>query len=419
MSFLKTIENLKTGPLGWNAPEDIFSTQLGAILNKPHLAPEFGTGEMAVVSDPSGTTETLTFTAPETLTLRNLVIFPVSATTSGEPVYVTDPSYLMTMGRLSVVSGTGPDVGLTLFEGTGAGGMGVFGIRNVDFAPKFNIRMDAGDVLELDVVSIAAGRWTYAIIFTYERGIDSTVSPKRFIGGASSPTFFGLVGGSVAASATLTVAAAPTTDTVQFIPEPTFEFANITTPTLSGTSGGSSSEYDSDIAVITDLRDDILTVLSNSANDFDDNWTFASSGSDAITVTRSNNGAGGNFDLMIPSGTDLTVTSFSGGISPNVTVSALTPTSDYLITDIYAYFIEGATPHPATSYVHGFEIIDIEIDSSPITIGRACLPPQLSMVARKQVNVPVSSGQTVDIIARYSGAAGGKVLVFLIAADAV
>ena len=90
MPFYKTLENLESGPVGYATEEDIFGTRIEKLLNKGQLSPEVPAGEITAAGGGPGTIQTLTFTAPEDLTIRKMVFFPPNRATAENTTFVSE-----------------------------------------------------------------------------------------------------------------------------------------------------------------------------------------------------------------------------------------------------------------------------------------------------------------------------------------
>ncbi len=403
MPYYKTLETLETGPLTWNTEFDIFGTRLEKLLNRPHMTPEVPDGEITAVGGGLGSSQTLTFTAPEDLTIKNLVIYPLNRIATTSTTFINEIALFLLLARMTVVSGTGPDVGVDCYEGLGRPPMAAFSVRNISFVPKLNIRMAAGDVLEIDIEGLTDDFYAYSMVLTYEPGIEESVSPILFLGGTVAPISGGAVGGGTAASATLTVDVASTAETISFAKESSVTNSGLNS-SIEGTPGGDSDRYNSTAGSATLIRDDIINVLTvtHSDTNYWSDWTIAPSGGTGITFTRNDVGAGGNYDVIYSATSDFTASIFTGGTSATITLPVASPTVDIVITDIAAVTLS-AFSSPFSSSVHGMEIVGIEIDSAPVPIGRGILPPIINRPSSKKVNVPVSAGQTIDLLLRYGG----------------
>lgn len=416
MPFYKTLETLETGPLSYASEFEIFGTRLEKIINKPHMTPEVSDGEFVVIPANS-TTQTLTFTAPEDLTISNLILYPTARESLANTTYLSDVTALLFMSRLSIVSGTGPDVGVPLYEGAGAACLSIFAIRNVAFAPKLDIRMAAGDVLEMDITSGLSAAFALSMAFTYEPEINNNVSPKLLLGGPTGPFGGGALGGGTAASATLTVNAASTTEPIQFIKNSSALTVGVNnTESIFGTPGGSSDAYNSTAGSATLIRDDIINVITNTHSSFGfwNDWNITPSGATDIVFTRDDFGASGNYDIIFVDTPDFTATTFTGGTSPTINISVSSPSINVNIKELFLSTISNLfSPSPNKFFT--LEVVGIEVDSVGIPIGRGIFSPTINIPSVKKVNVPVTAGQTVDVLARNSSTTTVPVYLLIVA----
>lgn len=437
--FVNKLDSLKSGPISWEDSERIPLSDIGSLMNKKVLSPEWTSAESPLLRTDLGV-RTLTFTAPEDLTIQNLifdiVVTPVTQTEVGSS---QDFSHYVGLSRMRVVSGTGPDVGYDVFEGNSPASMGLFSRINLGMAPRLNIRMAAGDVLEMDVASgltfgstpggSTPGNIPLTMYFTYEEGIDLSLTRKKILGGQSvSSTIFSQNStAGTAASATITVLTAPATSriaiqrafinqgsSIGFLDDPDL---------LPGTGASGTNTYDNTIATVNGLRDNLVTVINDSANQFD-LWTAAPAGAGTLSVTRNDVGASANYEF-IDTGGDFSGTQFSGGTSTSVGASAFTPTSNLIIKNIYYNSYSDVNPFGPilspgqTRWHHGIEITGLEINGSPVSIGRSALPPMNTPIGKKIVNVPVNTGETIEIFGRASVAGESTTIIYVIVADEV
>ena len=196
MAFYRTIDTKESSVLTLRNQKDIYGTRMQDIVDKPHLSPEYSDGDMGAMTYPSGVTnqpiKTFTFTAPENLTIKRLLFFPysnyfISPLSQENPIITMLNSLLVR--RIEVVSGTGPEVGTNLISGD-SGGIcaNIFSIRSVEFFPELNLRINSGDVIEIDIcyrnfLNTAFQSLFVNPILTYNRGIqDSIVGPSSILG---------------------------------------------------------------------------------------------------------------------------------------------------------------------------------------------------------------------------------------------
>ena len=197
MPYYKNISDKKSGNPSYLSELDIFGTRLEKILSKPHLSPEYTDGDMGALILRSEITarpaKTLTFTAPEDLTIRKLLFFTYSnALVVLKNIVFTNLNDIV-ISRIEVVSGTGPDVGLNIIDGSPGGiRANFFNLRSLDTTPELNIRANAGDVIEVEIaygsIPMSTLITTFVnCIFTYDPLIDNDVSSPTVILGIQTP----------------------------------------------------------------------------------------------------------------------------------------------------------------------------------------------------------------------------------------
>lgn len=412
MAFYKTLETVEVGPTGWSTGEDVFSTRMSIYLERPHLAPEYGGGETGALVGPAGTTQTLTFTAPEDLTLRRLLVYPSQTVDPTNNIMkVKQPAFIMGLQRLVVASGTGPDVGLDIYEGTGAAHMAVFDIRNVDASFDFDIRMEAGDVLEMDITVLAdINPEPVTMIFNYDRGIDLLTAPKLLLGSPTplSGLAFGQTLGTsgTATSRTLLVNNAPTTSELK-IQEHRLSSAEGQSVTITGTPGGSASQYDSSLLTANDVRNslfNVLTVTHPEVGGFLSKFNFSTFIGVGITIQRANVGVAGNYDLIESSNLlDFVFLGPTTGTSVPTTARMTDPSVGCNLIRLYAGSTISFSSSPFTTSYNGIHVPKLQINAVDVPIGGGLVNPDQSMIIGKKLNVPIDPGDTIDVFSKYEG----------------
>jgi len=422
----------ESGPVSWEDSEQIPLSDVNNLMNKKTLSPEWTSAESPLMRTDSST-RTLTFTAPEDLTIQDL-IFEVTASiitaTSSGTAY--DYSHFFVLESLSVVSGTGPDVGYDVFEGNSGAFMGMFSQRNIGMTPRLNIRMDEGDVLELELAqgitsSGTPGCIPISMYFTYESGKDLSLTRKKILGGNAVETAFTEdISAGVAASATITVNSAPATEDLDFqrLTENDGIIFDLESILSSGAGTAGTNTYDSAAGTTTLLRDSIIDAINDSTNLFDDDWTASIGGAAIVTVTQNGAGASGNYDIIDTPGSDFTVTAFTGGTSTSVGSFVFTPTVDIVLTNIYYTVYSDVNPFgplisPGYTWAHSIEITALEVDGVDVPIGRGSMPPMNTPMGNKHLNVPVSAGETIEVFARAGIAKEDTTILYSIVAEEV
>ncbi len=427
--YVKKLENLESGPVSWENSEEIPLSDIGSLLNKRTMSPEWSASETALIRTDAPAI-TMTFTAPEDLTIDRFVVELTSLSyTTTDTGTAFDYSHYMVLSRMTVISGTGPDVGYDIFEGNSAASLGMFSVRNIGMSPKLNIRMAAGDVLEMDLMQgISFGGVPASLpitsFFTYEPEIDFSVSPKKILGGESVATTFNtVISAGTAASADITVLSAPATDTIDFnrIQSNNGLTFDASSNLVSGTGASGTNSYDNTAATLATLRDSIIAAINDVSNDFDTDWTASPGGAAVVTVTNNSVGASGNYDVIETTG-DFSATAFTGGTSTPVGSFVFTPTVDIVLKNIYySVFSDvnafGPVVSPGYLSFHSVEITSVEIDGTPVPTGRGAYPPMGVPMGNKHLNVPVSAGETIEIFARAGIAGESHTINYAIVAE--
>jgi hypothetical protein len=397
-------------------------------------APVFPLGETMATTDspivpivsPPAVARTITFTAPEDLTIRNLVFY-TNLTTGGPDNVVQNLCYGLSIGQLTV-AGSGPDVG-SYVDGFGIPG-GLFSDFNLFNAPILNIRMAAGDTLTIPIYFIAGGDpVAYNAELLYTKGIDTGVKPKRFIGGPSAPMAAALFSGTDASGViTVNAAAGMTPGDIIEIENPYGGSGAQLDPAggqLTGVAGArtsGSNDFDVTVAGAVALRDEILAALSDPANQWDADYTFVASGVSDITITRKSTGALGNTDsftatLGVPA--DLTLVpgtgNLSGGDSPITAFTMASPSVDTTLESIA--FLQGATLgilSPDFSFPVPIELTAFKVN----TVADPTVPSKPANSNPNVANyisaaIPVLSGDTLEIEGRAPQTPGLALFVLI------
>lgn len=378
------------------------------------LGPTLAIGEEQILQANGSTT--LTFVATEECTLRKLVFEPTVlevGTTAAQ--IVENPAQNMSIDRLEVVSGTGPDVGRTLLEGGGVVGI-FFAAQNIANSPDLGIRLDAGDVVEIDVSERSNNQVLFDVAFTWTPTYSATL-PKRILGSAAGPPFFAAnIAGSNSSLGNLTVLAAPATAIITLTPVGQSPL-NLTP--AGGPRSSGANDYDNTIGTVTGLRDEIFAAFTDPANQFTSLYNFISGGvgvPDQIAIERLLPGAATNYDRVTTNQlAEFSTTIPSGGTSDEVTVAAVSPADNVTITDVYmARFTGGLVP--SNTYTPFATLSGLDVAGSPQALSVANTPADTSRSLRQSVDIPVTAGQTIDVRARYGGP-GTYVGAFMLVAD--
>lgn len=411
MPYIKTLETLNAGPLAW-IDTGLLPLGAAALLQKPLLGETFADTASAmapVVSLPT-VARTAVLTASEDCTLRNLLIPPVLRSDGNVAQYVVDPSFLTIIGKITV-AGTGPDVG-SLVDGFGVLG-GIFSYQNILEAPWLNIRLAAGDTVSLTLYVLGGDQLPINFTATYDRGLDTSVTPTRFVGGTTVPVAALIADGSAAAAGKITVTASPLSDgdTIEL----SSAWASSTDGTgaggtLSGSAGGGGSgtnSWDTDLTGLSTIRDAILAALSDGSNNWAEHYSFASSESPAnsILCTRLLAGAVGNTDTFTETSAGLTLTPSTGvlanGASAPSSVTLEVPSVDLTVQRIIlGSFGVSFVPNPILNATPP-ELTSVEVNSSPVaSVAPIVFPTDSTTILAARVNFPVSAGDTIDLFVR-------------------
>lgn len=397
------------GDSNWVDASTILSGGSGAleiILARPRLAPTTSNSYINSIT-PGGTTKTLSFTAPVDLTIMNALFWPIAITNGAVDNFTLNQAPLFSMGRIEVMSGTGPNVGESFISGVGIPA-GCYAPENVTKTPSFNIQMDAGDVLEIDLIFIGGSTFgVYSIELTYDTGL-SAEDPTYFIGGTVAPLAVATLSPDAAATGTITITGTPTTagDTIT-IQGPFADFGDVSTGvggTLTGNAGGvGANTWDTDTVGITAIRDEILANLELGSNHWDGDYTFAASGIDAITVTRAQAGAIGNADILQEVGANITVSGafLTGGTSPIVATTIAEPDYDLTVTSVFGINPVGATFNPPTLYnaISGY-LTSITVNGIAAEFGPVTLIPPSTLSNQWECSFNVDAGDTIVVNGR-------------------
>jgi hypothetical protein len=362
------------------------------------LSPTLAIGDETILQ--ANGTDTFSFTATEDCTLKQL-IFEATAVNVGTTAaqYVQNNGQNVSIDRIEVVSGTGPDVGRTLLDGTGVSAL-FFTSQNLPIVPELNIRLDAGDVVEIDLTERSNNQASLQFAWTYESGYSGSVLPKRILGGlAPSPFFANNIVGAAGSAASLTVASSPAGAIVSITPalESTLNLSPAGGPRSSG-----SNDYDNTLGTVTAIRDDMLAAFQDPANAFAGTYSFAANGADGIDITRNATGAMTNYDEIGSNDASVTVTPFSGGTSDIITTAGSAPSSDVTITDVYMGLTFGGNV-PRDGRLPFAELTGIDIASSATEMAPARVPGDSSRALRQQVNETALTGASIEVRARYGG----------------
>lgn len=377
----------------------------------------------------------MVFTAPEDLTIRRMVFRP---TVNIAPLTtIFDLSNLILFADM-VVAGGGPDVG-SLVDGVGVPA-GMFSEFNIGSSPTLNIRMSAGDTLTIPCYNIAGQTQVptlaYSVQLFYDRGIDATVKPRRFVGVPAAPAIR-LVLPTGPASGVITVLTAPLAAgdvAVNLRSGMSDGFASLLTGlggNLVGVAGArtpGSNDFDATIGTTGAMAAEILAALSDPANAWDAYWSFAAGpGPDDITATRKTSGAFGNADIFTsttvpPGGIGLSPAtgSLAGGTSAPISYTLATPSLDLTLDrlDVTASLTtqgQGYQKNPPLMQPVQTEFVDIEVNATSIgTVSPQAFNPDFSDAFDLELdNVPVLGGDTLDVLLRQPGGWSNVVAICL------
>lgn len=391
-NFLQTLQSLKGGGYAWTDSAQV-RVGLEKILSKPYISETYASltdTNIALTTDGITPSKTVTFTAPVDCTIRNLVFFPVHQTTvADDPTNMYSGTLLdinyagvMYFGQITV-AGSGPDTG-TYVDGSGVP-CGIFSLHNIIDNPQLNYRLAAGDTLSLTLWAFGVQGRTfnpYQLVAFYDEGFDTTVTPRRWIGTASTATFVtstAALTGAGAATGTITVTAASVSggDTIRLASETSFGSDLIFAGgTLTGQSGGGASgnrTWDSDITGITNIRDAILSALQDNANPWTGAWSFAASSTDAITVSRQREGLFGNFDEFEITATNISATPSTGTLSGSVAAldtavgGFQAPSVDMNIDTIWMGNFISSAVEPSAYFLDTPSLHALRVGGSPVT----------------------------------------------------
>jgi hypothetical protein len=392
--------------------------ELETILARPRLAPDTDNSYVNSIY-PASTAKTLTFTAPVDLTIKNALFWPVAISNGAVDNFQLNFAAFFSFSRIEVVSGTGPNVGESFISGFGIP-CGCYTPENVTKTPEFNIQMDAGDVLEIDLYFIGGTTYgIYSIELTYDTGL-SADDTTYFVGGTALPLAVATLAPSVAATGTITITGTPTApgNTIT-ISGPFDEFGNVSSGvggTLTGNAGGvGANTWDTDTVGIENIRDEILANLQSGSNNWDGAYTFAAQSTNAIVVTRVPVGAVGNADIFLKSGANISVSSsmLTGGTSPIVPTTMATPDVDLTITSVFGLNPVGATFNPPVQYnANQGYFTSITVNAVAVEFGPVTLQPSNAYSSIWECSFDADAGDTIVVNGR---APGGILLYFAMA----
>lgn len=381
--------------------------ELYTILARQRLAPTFGDSTVLTVNQ--GGTLTLTFTAPKALTLKNLVFLPTQVLSGDVDNQYVDFSTLCLLERLEVTAGTGPNVGSSFVEGGGFP-LGGFALQNVVYAPTFDIALDEGDTIEMDVTyAIPNGQAALDVFFTFVDG-QTDDDPSYFLSHAAPSTGVAVLPGD-AATGLITVTGTPTspgnTITVQSAYGGLFGLAANIGGVLTGASGGGASganTWDTDVVGIENIRDEILAALQDGANNWDGEYTFAAVDTDQISVTRVLAGAIGNGDLFARSGANLTVSgaSLASGTSPAASLSLAASTLDLTATHVVCALANvGSVATPPTLFFPLPPVVTgVTVGGTPVDALPSLLPTGPNQVLQAPASFTITAAAAVVVQVR-------------------
>jgi hypothetical protein len=184
---------------------------------------------------------------------------------------------------------------------------------------------------------------------------------------------------------------------------------------LTGASGGGGSganTWDSDVTGITAIRDAILAALSDAANSWDGDWSFASSGGADIIVTRDVAGSFGNSDTLIVVSASLSGPGLlTGGVAATLTAAPLAiPSVGVTLDRLYLVtFAGGVGGFPAPVLPSGTTFLALNVGGSPdATFAPQDHNPDFNKVTvvRGSVVVPSSTALTLDLQSQFESGLG-------------
>lgn len=387
---------------------------LAEILNKPSIAPDVADDYVQVVRNAdAGVPITLTFTAPEDCTLRNL-LFDATASllnNNNEPLGTLNISGLFQLNRFEVTAGTGPNVGMTVLTapaaGPGVAGLpcAAFTIQNALQAPTLDLALAQGDTFEIDIVYFGGDDdGVFNIFLTYDRAIDSSAVPTHFI----TPSVLASVGAlNVAATGTIQVLATPVPAGDDIRLANTYAggafdfdlpFAGGNLRSVAGPRTSGSNDFNGSLGTVTAIRDDMLAALQDTSNNWEQWYDAVASGADSIIVTRKPPGSIGNSDTMTTASAAMGVSGMSGGLSPSQNIPFLAAPFDLNIQGVAATrFSFGGTTVPEFYNPFPPLIDEFLVNGSPSTWGPAYLRTSASALFRGEANVDVAGGDALSI----------------------
>jgi hypothetical protein len=418
MPYVKSLANLQSGPLAW-VDTGLLPTGAAALLNKPTITEDLTPSTNQILPDLPTTSvaKTMVFTAPVDCTIRNLVGH-ITTRVATDPITYRNLNYFNMIGTITV-AGTGPDVG-THVEGTGIHGA-IFASHNLLQAPQLNLRLDAGDTVSITVHNYSglfgsSSIVPYNYVVTYDEGQDASVKPTHFIGGPTTGGHLAVYGSAVAATGTITVTAASVTvgDTIVLEGWPssvagTSKIGSTLTAAVGGGSSGTDT-WDSGIGGITAIRDAILAALSDASNSWLGDWTVASSGIDAITVTRNDTGSFANADTFATTSASISLTGsglLTGGVGASITASAFaTPSVGVTLDRLYMVSLGIIGDFPPVATPANATVTAVNVGGTPepsFGQGQHSLDFNTVAVIHGNAVVPSSTTLSLDAHVQYPG----------------
>lgn len=408
MPYINVLQDLTAGPYGW-VDSGLVPTGAAALLDKPFIYEDLAASDITFVPPLAATVvaRTAVFTAPEDCTVRNLVFTPTVADSSGNFVLISENAFKLIIGTVTI-AGTGPDAGSRI-EGFGIP-CGLFTLPNLLRAPRLNWKLDAGDTITLTFHFIGGGSRgvPYHAGFTYDPGQDNNDPPAQFIGSTTAPGAAAAIP-TTASTGTITVTASPTTPgdqiTLQGWGGPTTTAGGVLTGSAGG-GGSGTNTWDTNVTGVTNIRDAILAALQDNSNDFAAFYTFASSGIDAIDVTRQFTGPIGNLDEFTTTSGSLSLTgsgNLTGGAGGTANIAFQAPSAPVTVEAVYVQSVSnGIFPTVIlASFPSAFEALNI--GGSPSSeFAPFILPSDQNVTGYSEGSASVPASTSVDIDVKHS-----------------